>query len=468
MTDVITRLRIKHTLYTTLAAGLILAVLLGGFFGLLFAAADSTADKALDSVLTNSNARPGDIGSSRCFSFYVVGSTVYYSRSFENDINFYTENGYSIRDIANNAISAENGNFTVKEKYFTVKSYTASDGKKYYAIYDRTADRNMLLSTASIIVLLYICSMLLIALLAYLFSAKTTAPLKEALQRQRDLVTNASHELKTPLTVISSNISVMKSEPNSTISENAKWMESIDGQISRMDGLIKNMLELSKLEQAHLPKKVFNFSQLVEGACLEFEPLCFEKGIRLISTITPEIAVYGEQNSLERLVIILLDNAVKYCNNGGKIGCKLTVDKKIRLSVMNTGAAISEEDKKHVFDRFYRADGAREHNDGNSFGLGLAIAQATVLAHGGTISCHGVEDKGSVFDVILPLPAKKSLSSYNTTAGISLPDYKSTESADRGVGTCLNDTIDNSRDDESAGANEITDSDAADTNENKD
>ena len=95
------------------------------------------------------------------------------------------------------------------------------------------------------------------------------------------------------------------------------------------------------------------------------------------------------------MIASLIDNATKYCGEHGKIGLRLTADsKRARLSVMNTGEAVSEEDAKHVFDRFYRSDGARRNPDGNSFGLGLAIVKATVTAHGGTINCCGIEGKG--------------------------------------------------------------------------
>ena len=198
-------------------------------------------------------------------------------------------------------------------------------------------------------------------------------------------------------------------EPEMTVQDNEKWLSSIDKQIERMQGLIQNMLELSKLEQSELPKVTINLSEIADGACLEFEAVCFEKGVKLVSEIQPDLHVLGERTSLERLVVILLDNAIKYSGENGKVGIGLAQDgKKIVLTVMNTGAVISEEDAKHVFDRFYRSDGARQNDDGKSFGLGLSIAAATVQAHGGTIECKGVENKGTVFRVYLPV-AKKTV-----------------------------------------------------------
>lgn len=177
-----------------------------------------------------------------------------------------------------------------------------------------------------------------------------------------------------------------------------------------MRDLINSMLELSKLEQSELPKQDVNFSEIFEGACLEFEATCFEKDVKLITEIQPDLHVYGEPKSLERLAVILLDNAIKYSGDKGKVGARLFADgKRVHLSVMNTGECISKEDAKHVFDRFYRTDGARQNKDNQSFGLGLSIAAATVKAHCGEIDCHGIEGKGTVFDVYLPtLKLKKT------------------------------------------------------------
>ena len=247
------------------------------------------------------------------------------------------------------------------------------------------------------------------------------------MQKQRDLIANASHELKTPLTVIATNLAVMKSEPHSTIEENAKWMEAIEAQIKRMNGLITGMLQLSKMENVPLTLTDVDLSGITEGACLGFDAVCFEKGLRLVTKIAPGIRVMGDKDALDRLVASLLDNATKYCGPEGKIGLRLTADnRRARLCVINTGDPVSDEDAKHIFDRFYRSDGARSNPDNNSFGLGLAIARATVEAHGGTITCHGIADKGTVFEVMIPLAktsARKTDQRTVTPVSDSATDY---------------------------------------------
>ncbi len=407
MSDVISKLRFKHTMLTVSIVGVILLVVFGAFIGSIVAVVHDDAMNTIDTILEDNPAPKYDTNSSaRCFCFCLVGNVAEFFGN-QSDIDYYTQNGCDIKVIISAATAAKNGRFKAEGKYFIVKSVTKADGKVYYGVYDRTEDRNILIALSIIGGIIYCAAMIILIVICYILSAKTTAPVKDAMLRQRDLIANASHELKTPLAVISTNLSVVKSEPESTVKDNEKWITAIEGQVGRMDGLVKNMLELSKLEQSELPKADLDFSSIVEGACLELEPVCFEKGITLVTNVEKNITVYGERASLERLVIILLDNAMKYSGEKGKVGCKLTVDNKIRLSVLNTGETITEEDAKHVFDRFYRSDGARKNPDNNSFGLGLSIAQATVQAHGGSISCHGVDNKGSVFEVVLPLAKKK-------------------------------------------------------------
>ncbi|MCM1306407.1 MAG: HAMP domain-containing histidine kinase [Bacteroides sp.] len=400
--DLIKRQRIKFTVVTTALGAVLLLILLGGFFIMTYVSDKVSMTTALDKALNAPNsynaAAPQAL---RCFFVYSDDSGVV---KVKGDLTYY---GDDKDKIAKKACGELQGTFKVGKYHFICASKELENGT-LTAVIDRTEHSSLLLNTGLQIAMLYCLSVILIALLAFLASARLLYPVSESFKKQRDLVANASHELKTPLTVISTNLSVIKSEPNTSVADNAHWIESIDAQITRMQDLIQNMLELSKMEQVEIPKEELNFSMLLEGACLTFEPICFEKNVNLTATIAPDVTVKGDKNALERLIVILLDNAIKYCYENGKVGVKLSADpKRVRLSVMNTGEAISKEEALHVFDRFYRTDGARKNEDGRSFGLGLSIAEATVKAHGGTISCHGVEDKGTVFTVLLPAIKEK-------------------------------------------------------------
>lgn len=395
--DIIRKQRVNYTVTTTLIAAVFLLIVLGGLFGVVYGSNDVFINKAIEKALADPVHYNDEVANDlRCIFIY----------SYDNG-KLETDGNTDVYDDEANAIilkaiETSKGKFKYNDKHFVVANRQYPNGT-LYALIDRTSYHKQLTNTAIMVALLYCCSVIFVALLALLSSARLLFPVASAMTKQRDLVANASHELKTPLTIIATNLSVIKSEPDSTVKDNEKWISSISTQLVRMRDLINNMLELSKLEQSELPKQDVNFSEVSEGACLEFEATCFEKDVKLLTDVQPDLHVLGEPKSLERLVVILLDNAIKYSGEKGKVGVRLFLDgKRVHLSVMNTGECISKEDAKHVFDRFYRTDGARQNKDNQSFGLGLSIASATVKAHCGEISCHGIEGKGTVFDVYLP------------------------------------------------------------------
>lgn len=396
--EIIKKQRINYTVTTTLIAAIFLFVVLGGLFGVVYGSNDVFINRALEKALADpEHYNDGVANDLRCIFIYKYndGTKPY----IDGKVDVY---GDDATDIILKAITVGDGKFEHNDMHFIVANRQYPNGT-LFALIDRTSYHKQLANTAIMVALLYCCSVVFVALLALLSSARLLSPVASAMTKQRDLIANASHELKTPLTIIATNLSVIKSEPDSTVKDNEKWISSISSQLVRMRDLVNNMLELSKLEQSELQKQDVNFSEISEGACLEFEATCFEKNVKLITEIQPDLHVYGEPKSLERLVVILLDNAIKYSGDNGKVGVRLFLDsKRVHLSVMNTGECISKEDAKHVFDRFYRTDGARQNKDNQSFGLGLSIASATVKAHCGEIDCHGIEGKGTVFDVYLP------------------------------------------------------------------
>lgn len=396
--EIIKKQRINYTVTTTLIAAIFLFVVLGGLFGVVYGSNDVFINRALEKALADpEHYNDGVANDLRCIFIYKYNDGT--KPHIDGKVDVY---GDDATDIILKAITVGDGKFEHNDMHFIVANRQYPNGT-LFALIDRTSYHKQLANTAIMVALLYCCSVVFVALLALLSSARLLSPVASAMTKQRDLIANASHELKTPLTIIATNLSVIKSEPDSTVKDNEKWISSISSQLVRMRDLVNSMLELSKLEQSELQKQDVNFSEISEGACLEFEATCFEKNVKLITEIQPDLHVYGEPKSLERLVVILLDNAIKYSGDNGKVGVRLFLDsKRVRLSVMNTGECISKEDAKHVFDRFYRTDGARQNKDSQSFGLGLSIASATVKAHCGEIDCHGIEGKGTVFDVFLP------------------------------------------------------------------
>ncbi|MBR4210803.1 MAG: HAMP domain-containing histidine kinase [Oscillibacter sp.] len=227
------------------------------------------------------------------------------------------------------------------------------------------------------------------------------APAEKAWRQQRQFLSDASHELKTPLTVILSNAELLDA---SGLSERPqRWAENIRAEAVRMKTLVEEMLTLARAD-SEAPSAVCEEVSLSETAldcALSFEPVAFEAGKPLRYEIAPEVTVSGDAEKLRRLVSVLLDNALKYGADGGAVS--LTLEKSERhakLTVSNPGAPIPPETLSHVFERFYRGDASRGESSG--FGLGLSIAAAVAKEHKAIIRAES-DETSTRFSVILPL-----------------------------------------------------------------
>lgn len=224
--------------------------------------------------------------------------------------------------------------------------------------------------------------LIILFLISYWLSKWILRPVLESLKKQKQFISDASHELKTPLTVIGANADILEGD----IGEN-KWLKYIQNEVVLMNSLVNKLLTLAKVEtidNKSLYHKL-NFSKLVIGASMPFESMAFEKKILLSYEVKDNINIIGDEYELKQLVGILIDNALRYTEEGGEV--IVSLDKhinKIILRVINRGEEISVKDRDKVFERFYRVDEARSRN--NSYGLGLAIAKAIVEKHNGTIN----------------------------------------------------------------------------------
>ena len=219
--------------------------------------------------------------------------------------------------------------------------------------------------------------LILVSIYGFLFfivwslSFKVFRPIKNAFFKQKQFISNASHELKTPLTIISANADVLKQ------SDDNQWVNNIKSQAERMDVLVADMLTLAKFDEdkIRLQKEFFNLSQIVISSSLPFDAVAFEKGKTLSLEVEPNINYNGDLQSVKKIISILLDNAVKHAENGGEIIVKLKKESnKTVLSVFNTGSLIPNEHSNKIFERFYRGDSSRSRDSGGS-GLGLSIAK---------------------------------------------------------------------------------------------
>lgn len=239
-----------------------------------------------------------------------------------------------------------------------------------------------------------------VALFCHYLSGWLVRPVKNMIDEQHRFIAGASHELKSPLAIISSNAQLLSSAPDEE--KAAQWAQNIQQECRRMNDLVQGLtyVTLTTMERRQEPERV-DFSDLLEGELTRFEVLAFEKGLRFSGDIEPGVFLQGDKAQLSRLADILMDNAVKYCCAGGAIAVQLArTGTTARLTVANEGEPLTNEQSQNVFLPFYRV------GQGKGFGLGLSIAWETVASMGGTIRAVPGRD-GNTFVTELPCEAAR-------------------------------------------------------------
>ena len=246
-------------------------------------------------------------------------------------------------------------------------------------IADKSSDQGLLNNLFQTTAIIGTLMLLILFVFLVFFSQKITTPVQAALDRQKQFVSDAGHELKTPLAVLTANADILKDE----IGEN-KWLDYIQEQTDRMSQLVGDLLRLARMDNATQEYSLaeFNLSRAVEATALPFESQAFELEKNLELDIQPDVSYYGSEQHIRQLVAIFIDNAMKYSNEHGII--KITLlrrgDDRI-LEFYNTGCEISQEETHKIFERFYRGDKARNTKGKNGYGLGLAIARSIMDIH---------------------------------------------------------------------------------------
>ena len=243
-----------------------------------------------------------------------------------------------------------------------------------------TSGRNLL----TISIVLGIVGLVAFGFLSYFLSGLMVQPVEVAFEKQKQFISDASHELKTPIAVILSNSELLEDQ----IGE-SKQISYIKKECDRMHHLVTSLLTLTKLEQTPyetIEKGTFSLSDALLERILPLESIAFEKGITMEEHITPNISFYGVKEQLQQVADILIDNALQHTDNNGNIHISLRkTAHHVIFSVSNTGEAIPETEQALLFERFYRIDKARNRSSGH-YGLGLSIANTIVSNHKGKIN----------------------------------------------------------------------------------
>lgn len=239
---------------------------------------------------------------------------------------------------------------------------------------------------------------LAVFILVIIFSKMVFRPVAESYEKQKRFITDASHELKTPLAVINANTEILEMENG----EN-DWTRSIHNQVERLGNLTENLVSLSRMDEGDSTMQMIDFplSDTVEEAAAPFEPLFKTSGLHLDTSIVRGLTCRGDEKYIRQLINILLDNALKYCTPSGTVTIALTKQGRNHvLTVSNPAENLPQGNLNILFERFYRADTSRSSSTGG-YGIGLSVAKAIVQAHKGKISAYSPDGKSITITAVL-------------------------------------------------------------------
>lgn len=315
------------------------------------------------------------------------------------EIISHTEDGLISADVEEKALKIISDNKQSKtyigNLYFNNFSYKYEENNHIILIDNRDIKKR-LISSLEIVSVLFMLAEIIIIVISRILSEWIIKPVEISFNKQKEFIADASHELKTPLSVIMACAETLEKNPNER-----KWLDNIKSESERMSKLIVNLLDLAKVENEKIREfyEEINLSKLVEKSILSLESLAYEKNIKLDYEIKEDIQFKCNSEEIKELISIMLDNAIKHSSKKGNIIVNLKKDKNnILLEVMNRGENIPKGEEEKIFERFYRVDKSR-NRDENRYGLGLAIAKSIVTNHNGKILAFS-NDEYTTFRVI--------------------------------------------------------------------
>ena len=278
-------------------------------------------------------------------------------------------------------------------------SYDTFDGYTHVRFFDVTESHQMLQTLALTLIGAALAVLTVFFFISRFFAKQAVKPMEEAWEKQRQFITDASHELKTPLSVINANCGVLYSNQDEPFNEQIRWVDSISRATDRMTGLVGSLLSLASMDdsQYELHSSTFNLGEEMTAAVSEMEVIAVDKGITLNKEIEPELMIESDKEQVRKILSTLMENAVKYTPFNGVITASVSKEKRrIICAVRNSGPGIPQNELPDVFDRFYRGDPARS-SDNSGYGLGLAIAKTIAGKLGAKLSVESREEEYTEF-----------------------------------------------------------------------
>ena len=279
---------------------------------------------------------------------------------------------------------------------------TGTESSLRISLYPASYLSSAVLRTCAYLIVAFVSVMAACYVISRYLSKLAVRPVERAMEREKQFVADISHDLKTPLAVVKSCQRILAEDETKTVGEGRQWLEKSSGAVGDMEKLIDDMLTLSAVESgAREPvRETIDLSALAEKAALQMEATAYERGIDLETEIAGGVTVTGDPDALLKAASGLIENAIKYEPEDGKVAVSLEKNgRKAAFSVRNFNSVIPEEDLPHVFERFYRGDKARSARAGH--GLGLAIIKGAVENMGGAVSVKSGKGTGTVFTITL-------------------------------------------------------------------
>lgn len=266
------------------------------------------------------------------------------------------------------------------------------------------SETSLLKSLLIVIGVVMSIGILIIISAGFYLARRALIPIRDIWNKQQQFVADASHELRTPLTIIKSNAELVLRHPGHSIQEESIRITNIVRESVRMNKLISTLLTLARAdgEEAELNKTSTNVNQVIQAVVEQFQPLADLKGLALTAEVEGELVLAADKDRLHQLLVIILDNAIKYTAAGQIVIKGRLKGANVQLQIIDSGHGILPEDIPYIFDRFYRVDKARSREEGG-IGLGLSIAEWIVDKHKGKITVESTAGQGSCFTILLPV-----------------------------------------------------------------
>ncbi len=403
----IKKLRIKFIIIAMSSVFIVLALIISMINVINYTTIGSDADEIIAVIAEHNGDMPttGDpfksdeaLYTTRFFSVTLTenGEVVYCNTKNIAAVTYTEAQSYALDVYASGKTSGYYGNYrySVTEKTDEVRFVSA----KLYIFLDCTEDRDSFYNFLWASISMSIAGMIVVFALVYFLSKMAVKPIAESYEKQKRFITDASHEIKTPLTIIDANTEVLEM----TGGEN-EWTESIRNQVKRLTSMTEKLVFLSRMDENAGKEKMIDFSltDAVEETAQPFVTLASTRGKSLTINAESNITYYGNEGEIRQLVSILLDNAVKYSDENGKIELTMqNVGKYNEITVKNTVDEIEQGRHDELFERFYRSDRSHNSETGGN-GIGLSIAKAVTDHHHGRITARSDDGKSLTITAVL-------------------------------------------------------------------